>query len=523
MKQKYLLSGIIVSIGITAAIILVANVFAQVPSAPAVSTANVKFPVPELGNCQNETDCRAFCDKPANTPACLDFASKNNLMPAEEVAAAKKFLAAGSGPGGCTSKDSCETYCNDVAHINECVAFAEKAGILSPQDLAEAKKVQAALAQGFTPPGNCKNKKDCDNYCSDPSHMEECVTFAEKAGFMPANEVADAHKMLAAIKKGAKPPPCRGKAECDAYCGEPANFDQCISFAEAAGFMTPDEAAMAKKTGGKGPGDCKSKEECDAFCQNPANQETCFNFAKDHGLISQADLQKMEDGKQQMMQGLNQAPPQVLDCLKSAVGEGVLEKIKAGTGMPSREVGAAMQSCFEKNMDQMAPPNGPAAGNSPSSGAEFSGPGGCNSPEECMKFCQNNPEACKNFQRGAGMPPGDLGPGSQMPKGAFEPQENMRLPENGVSGSGPTPNMMPPQNLLPGKELNPSQPPMPPGNLPSSGGPGINTMTPSAEQIQQMMQQQSIQPFQPAPPPTQSAPPPGSGNLWQAVKDFFSK
>jgi len=508
-----LLSGIILSAGIVTAVFLITNVFAQTASAPAGNTANVQFPVPELGNCRSETDCRSFCDKPENSQACLSFAEKNNLMSAEEIAAAKKFLAVGKGPGGCTTKDSCENYCNSTDHINECVAFAEKTGILPPQDLAEAKKVQAALARGLTPPGNCKSKQDCDNYCSDPGHMEECVTFAEKAGFMPENEIAEAHKVLAAIKKGAKPPPCRGKAECDAYCAEPVNFEQCISFAEAAGFMTPDEAVMARKTGGKGPGDCKSKEQCEVFCEDPANQEICFNFAKEHGLISQADLQKMEEGRGQMMRGFTQAPPEVMECLTGALGSETIEKLKTGTAMPSRDIGDKMRECFER----IGPP-GFEGGGAPGG---FSGPGGCSSPEECMKFCESNPEACQNFKPSSIMPPVNFEPNNQPP-GDFRPPENMQ-PLEGGTPSGPMPGMMSPQGLLPGQEFNPLQT-FSPGSMPppgSLGGADI-MQPPSAEQIQQMMQQ-GIQQFQQMAPPPESAPPPSGGNLWQAVKDFFSR
>src|SRR3989338_6814312 len=89
--------------------------------------------------------------------------------------------------------------------------------------------------------------------------------------------------MLAAIKKGVLPPNCSGKEECDAYCTEPAHTDECINFAIAAGFMTEKEAEMAKKTGGKGPGGCVGKDACDAFCGNQDNQQTCMDFAKENG------------------------------------------------------------------------------------------------------------------------------------------------------------------------------------------------------------------------------------------------
>ena len=68
----------------------------------------------------------------------------------------------------------------------------------------------------------------------------------------------DALKMLTAIKKGVNPPPCHSEEECDIYCSQEENIDECTRFAEAAGFMTKEEAEMTRKTRGEGPGGCKS-------------------------------------------------------------------------------------------------------------------------------------------------------------------------------------------------------------------------------------------------------------------------
>ncbi len=391
--------------------------------AQALTAADIVYPVAELGNCKDEAACRAYCDKPENMKICLSLAEKYNLLSKEELQQAKKFDAIGKGPGGCKTQEACETYCNDMSRIDECVAFAEKNDLMPPKELEEAKKIQAAIKRGVKPPP-CGNKKACDAYCSESEHMEECITFGEAAGFIPPEELQDAKKMLEAVKKGAKPPPCKGKDECDTYCSEPehteacmefaiaagfvsqeeakemeqvlsavkkgakmppckgkdacdkwcgeseANMAQCTDFAVAAGFMSEKDAEMAKKTGGKGPGGCKGKEECEAFCNNPANQETCFNFGKENGMISEGDLRQMEEGKQHMTEGLNSAPAEVMDCLASKVGSELIEKMKAGTAMPSKEMGEAMQECFGK----MGPP--PGAGGQGGPG----GPGGSSMP-----------------------------------------------------------------------------------------------------------------------------------------------
>ncbi len=434
-------------------IVLAVFAFGVFLSLSIISAANkdVVYPVAELGGCKNEQDCAVFCDKPENIKDCIAFAEKNNLMSAEETARAKKFAEIGSGPGGCATPAACENYCNDVSRIDECIGYAEKNGLMSEKDLKEARKVKTALDAGAKMPGGCKNKKDCDNYCNDSSHMEECITFAETAGFMSADELQEAHKVLEAVRKGAKPPPCRGKQECDAYCGEDNHFEECMVFAEAAGFMTPEEAQMARKTGGKGPGGCKGKEECDAFCNDPNNQETCLGFARENGLISESDLKQMEQGKQQLTEAMNQAPPQVIECLTSVLGSEMVGKIKGGTAMPSRSMADQMSGCFEKFM---GPPGGEQSGGPqgnnqgmPPPGGEFSGPGGCKSPEECKTFCESNPEQCQG-----------QGPGQPQSQG---PQNMMMLPQEGIPPqgqfNGPPPNEPPPGEPSPPPSEQPPQ------------------------------------------------------------------
>lgn len=588
MKTKYLISFVAITLAVFGVVILVNNVFGQGD----IDDSGIQYPVAELGNCADKAACGVYCDKPENTEACVNFAEKNNLMSKEEIETARNFMAAGSkGPGGCKTKDSCETYCNDISHIDECVSFAEKNNLMGPGELAEAKKVQAAIARGVKPPA-CGNKKQCDSYCEEPDHMEECISFGAEAGFIQGKELEDAQKMLAAIKKGVKPPPCKGKEacdeycstpdnmevcinfaieagfmneqekadsqkmlaaikkgikppnckgkeECDSYCGQEEHFEECITFAEAAGFMSAEDAVMARKTGGKGPGDCKGKEECEAFCNNPDNQETCFNFAKEHGLISEQDLKNMEEGKQKMQEALGQAPPAVIDCLNSEIGADVVEKLKAGEGTPSRDIGDKMKACFEK----MAPPAGPGEGGSGAPGMAppgQTGPGGCTNPEECKTYCESHQEECQKFQPSPGaINPGDqtmpppAGPGGCkspeecqsycsanpescqnyggiQPQGQYNypaPEQNQLPPCEGTTcQSGPLPGQPLQQplegnTLLPGQPLNPTETPPPPP---------INEQPPAGQQPMQ--------------PPPESLPPPSGFNstyLVGALLKFF--
>jgi len=493
---------------------------------------NVSYPVGELGGCKSESDCKIYCDKPENGDACLNFAQENNIMSKQEVKIAKQFLKMqADGPGGCKDKDSCEEYCNDMSHIDACISFAEKNNLMPPAELEEAKKVQSAIARGVKVP-SCGNKKACDVYCEDSNHMEECITFgieagfiqgkeledvqkmlqaikrgvkpppckgkeacdeycsspdnmevcmnfAMEAGFMSEQEKADSQKMLQAIKRGVKPPPCKGKNECDAYCTSEGHMEECINFSIAAGMMSEEDAKMARKTGGKGPGGCKGKDECENFCNNPDSQETCFNFAKDNGMIPEEDLKQMEEGKQKMKESLGQAPSEVLNCLTIEFGADMVEKMKNGF-MPPRESGDKMQGCFQK----MGHPSGQENQNfQPGPGAENpggqimpqqAGPGGCKGPEECQKYCENNPEECKNFgPAGQNNQQGQQGP-NQMQQCEGENCQQQPPPPSIEQGAGENiapgdfvplvqpAEQQPQQQQQPAPSDNPPPPPPPP-------------------------------------------------------------
>ena len=586
MKQRYLLSACLLGISILIGTTLVTgNVSAQTTAA---STAvSIQYPVAELGNCTDKTTCRTYCDDAAHTNICLAFAEKHNLMSSEELKTAKRFTKIGEGPGGCTTKDSCKNYCDDVSHINECIAFAEQNGIMSANELAEAKKVQAAIAKGVKPPAcggkdkcdaycseashmeecvafgkaaglmsdqeiqdsekvltairkgvkppACNGKEECNTYCRDAAHMEECMTFAQAAGFMSPEEAQSSQQMLQAIKKGAKPPACNGKEECEKYCNEESHIEECIAFSEAAGMMNSEEAAIARKTGGKGPGGCTNKEECQAFCNNPTNQEICFSFGKDHGMIPAEDLKRMEEGKQQLTQALNQAPPEAITCISNAVGSDTLEKLKSGTIMPSQDLGNKMGECFRQTMSRNQGKPGEGGFMPPAGQA---GPGGC---KECRSFCESNPEACANFRPG-GAP--QITPGERqgtMPGGSGQRQNERRE-------SGDRIEMMPGtlQNMMPGDEkavrgflenmpINALNPICPPGascgtqNVPAEESlrPGTETQRGTMMPIEGQGMQQPPQQFQPpiaVPPPPAPAPgsqPPAGGILYQAFQFLF--
>lgn len=349
-------SGLTVETKITLAI-LTGAVFIALALVAFAQPAGISFPIPELGNCGSESECRAYCDQADHIRGCIEFAQAHNLIPPEEASRAKKFadIAATGGPGGCRSPEECEAYCSDFSHIEECLAFAERIG-MPKEAIAEARKVLRARAEGAEFPGNCKTKDECQHYCFEQGHMEECLAFGEKTGLMDREEAAMARRMLELMQRGETPGGCQSPQACQDYCQGGEHFEECIAFAERMGFVKPQEAEAFRKTGGKGPGGCNSRESCEAFCNNPANQETCINFAKEHGFIREEELRAVEEGRRHIMGGLENAPPEVRECLKQHLGTHLAEDIREGKILPGPEIGDRVRQCFEEHFRSRVPP-----------------------------------------------------------------------------------------------------------------------------------------------------------------------
>ena len=461
------------SAGIAFGVLLLA--FAAVTDVRAQSSddalAAIQFPVAELGNCGSKEECKTYCDEPDNIEACISFAEESNLMPAKEIEHAKKFLAAGAkGPGGCTGKNSCEAYCNNPDNIEACVAYAEENGMMDEEELNEARKVRDAIRKGVKPPP-CGGKKECDAYCENPENMPACIEFASAAGLMSEEEQRNAQQMLQAIKAGAKPPACRGKEECDAYCSQDEHFDECVEFGKAAGFMNEEEYEMAKKTRGKGPGGCRGKEECDAFCtSSPENEELCFNFGKENGLIPHEQLRQMEEGDQKFRDSFSNMPPEVASCLSEKLGAERFEKLKNGQVRPSRDIGDSMGSCFQQFEMERRQNEGQQQQIMQRPGEEGGPPRDFNRPRPPEEGFQCEGENCQPPegmpQRPFVRPPeGFMPPEGEFrpPEGSYPPREGTVYspPEGFVRPEGTVEGFVPPVEMAPQEAIAPAPAPAP--------------------------------------------------------------
>ncbi|MBI2068658.1 MAG: hypothetical protein HYT67_00925 [Candidatus Yanofskybacteria bacterium] len=260
------------------------------------------------GKCGNLRECQNYCSLQANYNECAEFADKLGLEvePPEDPDADDilNAIKKGETPGGCKDEISCRAYCENLDHIQECLAFVEKFNLATSDELKEMRQLAAAKQAGVPFPGNCKTKQGCLKYCEAPSHAVECVAFAEAAGFISGDEAAQARKFAPLIARGETPGKCASKDQCEAYCEEGAHIGECLDFAIKYKLFPPEELEIMKKVqpfmkAGTMPGGCKSKDECEAYCENSDHAIECIDIGLALGVIKPGEVEiiKKSGGK----------------------------------------------------------------------------------------------------------------------------------------------------------------------------------------------------------------------------------
>ncbi|KKT43921.1 MAG: hypothetical protein UW32_C0001G0513 [Candidatus Wolfebacteria bacterium GW2011_GWE2_44_13] len=197
------------------------------------------------GQCKTRGECEKFCQgNVANIKACVSFAEELSILPPAELAQAKKVAQALEGgaklPGTCTDKQLCDLYCSATDHLDECLVFAEKADILPANEIAEARKIASFLKAGTTP-GACKTKQSCESYCKSEQHFDECINFAEAAGLATKEDIE-----LAKKTGGKGPGGCTSKETCATYCNDQAHASECVQFGIEKGLISEEDKENIK-------------------------------------------------------------------------------------------------------------------------------------------------------------------------------------------------------------------------------------------------------------------------------------
>lgn len=373
------------------------------------------YPIADLGNCKDKNDCMDFCNNPDNMTACVDYGQKSGMLSAEEARISKKVaekIKAGTMPGNCKTKDQCESFCQgNVTNLEQCLSTAQDLGI-SSASIDEGRKVLEALKAGAQMPGDCKTKSDCESYCSDPEHIDDCLSFAEKAQLISPQDLAEAKKVAPFLKSGQTPGGCKTKEECNNYCADASHSDACINFAETAGFISKDEAEMARKSGGAGPGGCKSTEECNKYCQDQSHMQECIDFGIKVGAIKQEDVQKIKEGAKMIKDGLGKIPEGARSSAESCLNgvfDGKLQDVLDNKVQITKDQGDKIGPCFENAVKSFIKSQMPNIGSG--GGARGEGEGGI--PEDI----QGPPSGVQGPPSGVqGPPSGTQGPPCSSPE-----------------------------------------------------------------------------------------------------------
>lgn len=452
--------------------------------AEAQSSLDIQFPIAELGNCQSKEECASYCDDPEHGSQCLEFGRTHGLINEQDAKRGREAgerkkeiqdrLSQQGGPGECRSEQECRSYCDNSEHAKECIAFGEEHGLISKEDALAIRK--AGFAGG---PGGCKGPDECRAYCEESSHQQECIDFAETNGFMSQEEAARARKFAGKTGPGG----CKGE-ECRQFCDNPSNAAVCLEHAEKEGLLSPEEIQRAKKflqlAESGGPGGCKGAGECKAYCEDENNQEECFSFGKQQGLIRPEDEQRFQAGRKihEVMQtsggpgGCKSEDECRTYCVDPLHVEECIAFGAAHGGLPEEEVRGMLKEFQEKRFEAEGihefrppedfrrfeeeafhrfeefrlleqefrggefglPPGGFRSSSEDQQGfrpPSFAGPGGCTSPDECIKYCTEHKEECFSFgppgQPGTRPPEGGIPPGREFQQSMPQLQQNLHI------------------------------------------------------------------------------------------------
>lgn len=214
------------------------------------------------GGCKGQEACRQFCEAPEHQSECIAFAEEKGFMSKEEAQRARKFSSQ-TGPGGCKGNE-CRTYCENPEHAEECLEHAEREGLLPKEEVDRARKFVKIIQEGG--PGGCKGREQCEAYCQDQSHREECFQFGKKQGLISSEEekkIEAGFGIQKAMEQGGGPGGCKEESECSTYCSDGSHVEECIAFASVHGGISEQQAQeMVKefttqkfRVGGGGPED----------------------------------------------------------------------------------------------------------------------------------------------------------------------------------------------------------------------------------------------------------------------------
>lgn len=269
----------------------------------------ITFPLAELGNCANFSECQDYCENPQNHEACVEFAKKKGFhqegatvsheaSDVPELTAQEKqsMLERAKGELGCSSFEECRSFCeSSEENMQKCMEFGRKH---TPASHREKYDQHLQMLEQAKADFGCNSISSCEAFCNNPQNAEKCMNFAKKhAPPGVRKQIEEADRMMQKAKQSLG---CQNFQECANFCQNPQNAEKCARFAEE---QAPPEIRerikqerermlqQIQQSGADLP--CNSIESCKAYCEKPENKEQCKVFSE--GGTTQIQIHKEEN------------------------------------------------------------------------------------------------------------------------------------------------------------------------------------------------------------------------------------
>lgn len=216
-----------------------------------VGELGITFPIAELGNCTNVSECKTFCSDSQNTTSCKAFTQTHN--PNHQ----KRLVARAQEELSCSTLEECRTFCTQETNKTACQAFARRYHLKPLVKKIHLEAVQQQLG--------CTSKETCEAFCKLSENHETCVQTIRQVNpnFAPTQR----ELLIEAAKEKLG---CVSFQECKKFCQDKTNSSVCRNFGQA---LSQSIKEMRHQKG-----DCKTVEECRKACET--NPEKCPNFPK---------------------------------------------------------------------------------------------------------------------------------------------------------------------------------------------------------------------------------------------------
>ncbi len=321
--------------------------------------AGVKMP-----NCHRD-ECDEYCRKPENAEECINFSVAAGFMSRKEADDALKMMKSGltTGPGGCKEKEECEAYCQIEENMQECMEFSVKAGFMSQEEYDMAMEHKDKKG-----PGGCQSEEECKEYCNKEENMQECMDFAAEEGHMSQEEY-DRAKEGMDRERGDGPGGCASPEECEAYCSDIAHVEECFQAVQEREKREKMEEEMRKMEGHEEYKDTE-RERGEEFKRPPMPMYEEMEMQTGDGMPKMPTPEEMERMKQEAMKDMDMSkmptPEEIEEIKEEAMKdmdmsqppmpeeiESMKKEIMEDAGMPTMPTPEEIEEIKEEFIDGM--------------------------------------------------------------------------------------------------------------------------------------------------------------------------